>query len=162
MEYLVNELLERRAAKVARSVLRGGRQSNLPSLPDRRGQGIVAVVRPPSSLDLPWQLATVFFFSSLVPRPFVLRLWIFGDRRVTIICTKRNRKQIYYVSLCNSTGHAGPSESSLFNGIFEIIDNPLRPEPRGKCKKKYPSNHYRYRNSFPIFSSFSFWRGTYS
>jgi hypothetical protein len=34
MEYLVNELLERRAAKVARSVLRGGRQSNLQSLPD--------------------------------------------------------------------------------------------------------------------------------
>jgi hypothetical protein len=31
---LVNELLERSAGKVARSVLRGGRQSDLPSLPD--------------------------------------------------------------------------------------------------------------------------------
>jgi hypothetical protein len=31
---LVNELLERRAAKVARSVLRGGWQSDLLSLPD--------------------------------------------------------------------------------------------------------------------------------
>jgi hypothetical protein len=33
-EQLVNELLERSAVKVARSVLRGGWQSNLPSLPD--------------------------------------------------------------------------------------------------------------------------------
>jgi hypothetical protein len=34
---LVNELLERSAGKVARSVLRGGRQSDLPSLPDFLG-----------------------------------------------------------------------------------------------------------------------------
>ena len=31
---LVNELLERSAVKIARSVLRGGWQSDLPSLPD--------------------------------------------------------------------------------------------------------------------------------
>jgi hypothetical protein len=34
MEYLVNRLLERSAVKVARSVLRGGRWSNPPALPD--------------------------------------------------------------------------------------------------------------------------------
>ena len=34
MEYLVNELLERRAAKVARSVLRGGQRSDPLALPD--------------------------------------------------------------------------------------------------------------------------------
>jgi len=34
MEYLVNELLERSAVKVARSVLRGGRRSDPPVLPD--------------------------------------------------------------------------------------------------------------------------------
>jgi hypothetical protein len=35
MEYLVNELLERCAMKVARPVLRGGRGSNPSSLPDK-------------------------------------------------------------------------------------------------------------------------------
>ncbi len=36
MEYLVNEPLERRAMKVARSVLRGGWRSGPLSLPDER------------------------------------------------------------------------------------------------------------------------------
>ena len=35
MEYLVNEWLERSAVKVARSVLRGGWQSDLLSQPDK-------------------------------------------------------------------------------------------------------------------------------
>ena len=34
IELLANELLERSAVKVARPVLRGGWQSDLPSLPD--------------------------------------------------------------------------------------------------------------------------------
>jgi hypothetical protein len=44
-EQLVNELLERSAVKVARSVLRGGWQSNLPFLPDVRPDALVQAVQ---------------------------------------------------------------------------------------------------------------------